>query len=203
LKKEGVKGLLGSEPLGIGVGQQDPDVGGDGARLWSLLECYFGPWRETVTEPNIMTLYDKRGFGGGRFVRALQAYCCGNRDVMPLDERAFDALRDPLFPVYCDSTDEEIRNDIENKFCGESSVPLIDFHESLRFFEQDRRAKTKQAKKDIIIGWNAWRLLCSPERTKITEDWIYEHLVRDRYIAHDLWDFFLEITSPKAKENGV
>jgi hypothetical protein len=194
LNKQGVRELLGKEPPGIGLGLQDPDAGGNGARLWSFLECYFGPWSQTMTESNIRTLYDKRGFGGGKFVRALQAYCCGNKDVLPLDQRAFDALCDPLFPGYCDSSDEEIRNDIESKLRGQSKVWLIDFHELLRFVEQDSRAKSQQAKKDIIIGWNAWRLLCSLERAKMTEDWIYKHLVRDSGITHDLWDFFRNIT---------
>lgn len=189
LDKKGVGELLGKEPLGIGLGRQDPDAGGNGARLWSFPECYFGLWRETITESNILTLYNQKGFGGGKFVRALQAYCCGNRDVLPLDQRAFDALCDPLFPGYCDGSDEEIRNDIETKLRGESKVSLIDFHEMLRFVEQDSRAKTQQAETDIIIGWNGWRLLCSSEQAKMTEDWIYKHLVRDREIARDLWDF--------------
>jgi len=193
LNKEDVKKLLGKEPLGIGLGLQDPNAGGNGARLWTFLECYFGSWSQTMTESNIRTLYERRGFGGGKFVRALQAYCWGNKDVLPLDQRAVDALCDPLFPGYCDSSDEEIRGDIETKLRGESNVSLIDFHEMLRFVEQDSKAKTQQSKKDIIIGWNGWRLLCSLERAKINEEWIYKHLVRDREIARDLWNFFEEI----------
>ena len=190
LNKEGVERLLGKEPAGIGLGLQNPDRGGNGARLWSFLQSYSGPWKGAITEPNILTLRGKNGFKGGKFVRTLQAYCCGNKDVLPLDQRALDAIRDPLFPGYCDSSDDEIRNDMETKLRGERRVSLIDLHELLRFVEQDSRAKTKQAKEDIIIGWNGWRLLCSLERAKITENWIHEHLVRDREIARDLWDFF-------------
>lgn len=200
LNKAGVKQFLGKEPPGIGLGLQSPDTGGNGARLWSFLQSYFGPsWKETITERNILSLRDRNGFKRGKFVRTLQAYCCGNRDVLPLDQRALEAIRGPLFPGYCDSSDEEIRNDIETTLRGESGVSLIDCHELLRFVEQDSRAKTKQAKEDIIIGWNAWRLLCSLERATITEDWIYKHLVRDSNIARDLWDFFAGITGPKAE----
>jgi len=193
LNEEGVKNLLGKEPLGIGLGLQDPDVGGNGARAWSLLQCYFGPWRETITEAHILTLGDKKGFGGGKFVRVLQAYCCGNREVLPLDERGCDALRDSVFPGYLDGSDERTRNDIENKLRGESRVCLIDFHELLRFVGQDSRANSQRAKRDIIIGWNAWRLLCSAERAKITEAWIYEHLVEDKGMARELWSFIRRV----------
>jgi len=200
LNKNGVAGLLGKEPPGIGLGLQDPDKGGNGARLWSFLQSYSGPsWKEIVTEHNILSLCDKKGFKRGKFVRTLQAYCFGNRDVLPLDQRALDAIRDPLFPGYCDSSDEEIRNDIETKLRGESGASLIDFHELLRFVEQDSRAKTKRAKEDIIIGWNGWRVLCSLERARITQDWIYRHLVRDRDIARGLWDFFQQIRGTKAE----
>lgn len=183
---------------GIGLAFGDPDRGGNGGRLRSFLECYFGVWGGRITEDDILTLYQKKGFGGGKFVRALQAYCCGNRDVLPLDMPALSALRDPLFPEYCNSSDDEIRKDIEGKLRGETGVSLIDFHELLRFVEQYSRAKSDKTKKDIIIGWNAWRLLCSNEREQITKDWgwIYEHLVRDEGIAKELWLFYRKITAP-------
>jgi hypothetical protein len=199
LNKEGVERLLGKEPPEIGLGHQNPDRGGNGDRLWSFLEYCSGPREGTITEANILALRDKKGFGDGKFVRALQAYCCGNRDVLPLDQQVLDAIRDPLFPGSCDRSDEEIRNDIETKLSGESGVSLLDFHELLRFVEQDSRAKTKQAKEGIIIGWNEWRLLCSLERATITEEWIRNNLIRDRGIAHDLWDFFQGITGQRAK----
>ncbi len=198
LSEQAVERLLGKKPLGIGLGLQSHDTGGNGARLCSFLECYFGPWGQTITEANILTLYQKKGFGGGKFVRALQAYCCGNRDVLPLDKPALSALRDPLFPGYISFSDYDIRKDIEGKLRGETGVSLIDFHELLRFVEQYSRAKSDNAKKDIIIGWNAWRLLCSNEREQITKDWewIYKHLVRDEGIAKELWQFFRKITAP-------
>ncbi len=199
LDRQGVRRLLGAkQDGGIGLGYSDPEAGGNGARLCSFLECYFGPWRETITEANILTLYQKKGFRGGKFVRTLQAYCCGNRDVLPLDTPALSALRDPLFPEYDNSSDEEIRKDIEGKLHGETGVSLIDFHELLRFVEQYSRAKSDKTKKDIFIGWNAWRLLCSNEREQITRgwEWIYQHLVKDETIAKVLWQFLRKITVP-------
>ncbi|MGB5925431.1 MAG: hypothetical protein WBH01_04980 [Dehalococcoidia bacterium] len=198
LSKQGVEELLRKKPLGIGLGLQSPDASANGARLWSFRECYFDSWERNITETNILKLRCRRGFGNGKFVRALQAYCCGNRDVLPLDKPALDALRDPLFPGYCNSSDDEIREDIENKLRGESGVSLIDFHELLRFVEQYTRAKSTQAKKNIIIGWNAWRLLCSECRAEITEkpEWIYKHLVKNESIAIELWYFYREVTDP-------
>jgi len=58
LEKQEIKPLLGD----IGLGLRDPDRGGNGGRLWSFLECYFGVWRETITEANILTLSEKKGF---------------------------------------------------------------------------------------------------------------------------------------------
>jgi hypothetical protein len=114
LDVQGIRQLLGAKKDGgIGLGFVNPDAGGNGARLWNFKECYFGPWKEKITEDNILILYHKNGFGGGKFVRTLQAYCCGNKDVLPLDKPALRALRDPLFPEYLDNSDDEIRRDIE------------------------------------------------------------------------------------------
>ena len=178
-----------------GVGLNDPDHGGNGGRLWSLLECYFGTWGETVTERNIQDLYQKKGFKGGKFARLLQAYCFGNNHVVPLDTPALNALRDPLFPGYCVYSGEEIRKDIEDKLRDEPKVSLIDFHEMLRFLEQ-YTGKSSKEQDNIIIGWNAWRLLCSSKRERITRDWtwIYDHLVQEKGIAEELWRFYHKIT---------
>lgn len=177
-----------------GFGYTNPDGGGNGARLWSFLECYFGLWTQKLTEANVLTLYHKKGFGGGKFVRALQAYCYGNKAVLPADKPALSALRDPLFPQYLSSSDDAIRKDIETKLGSEAGIALIDFHEMLCFIEQ-YTGKSKRKQNEVVIGWNAWRLLCSTERERITRNWtwIHEHLVKDKDIAKELWDFYHEI----------
>lgn len=132
-------------------------------------------------------------------MKLLQAYCFGNNNVIPLDTPALSALRDPLFPVYCNFSANEIPRDIEDKLRGEPGVSLIDFHEMLRFIGQTGGRDPKHFNSDdinVVIGWNAWRLLCSQKRAEITEDWIYKHLIRNEKIAKKLWDFFLEITEP-------
>lgn len=200
LRKHEIKPLLGNkDDGGIGLGYGDPDRGGNGGRLWSFLECYFGIWRETLTEANILILYQKKGFKAGHFVRLLQAYCFGNDNVIPLDTPALSALRAPLFPAYGNFSADQIRQDIEDKLRGESGVPLIDFHELLRFIGQTGGRGPKHFNNEdinAIIGWNAWRLLCSQKRAEVTENWIYKHLIRDESIAKRLWHFYREIADP-------
>ncbi len=197
LQKHQIKPLLGNkDDGGIGLGFGDPDRGGNGGRLWSFRECYFGVWRERITEANILTLYQERGFKAGHFVRLLQAYCFGNNNVIPLDRPALGALRDPLFPEYLNISDNQIREDIESKLRGEPGVSLIDFHEMLRFIGQTGGRDPEHFNSDdrnVIIGWNAWRLLCSQKHGKITEKWIREHLVKDGGIAKDLWLFYRKV----------
>ena len=49
---------------------------------------------------------------------------------------------------------------------------------------------------NIIVGWNAWRLLCSNKRREITEDWICARLITGREdLARTLWHFFKEMTA--------
>jgi len=192
LKKRDIEQLLHAS----GIGLWNADRGGNGGRLWSFVECYFGPRNEKITEANVLKLYQKRGFGGGKFVRLLQAYRFGNRNVIPLDTPALSALRDPLFPSYCNYSDAEIRQDIESKLRSEPRVSLIDFHEMLRFLEQ-YYGKDKKEQDDVIIGWNAWRLLCSNRREQITRDhtWIQSNLVKDPSLATEVWRFYREITA--------
>jgi len=193
LGKHQIKQLLGKkEDRGIGLGNTDPDGGGNGARLWSFLRCYFGPWQETVTPENIQALYQERGFRA-KFVKTLEAYYLGKQDVLPLDGPAFRALRISGLYEY-DSNIDEVREDIEDKLRSESGVSLIDFHEMLRFIEQFS-GKGERGRNNIIIGWNAWRLLCSKERDKITKDWkwIHERLVKDESIARELWYFYRKV----------
>jgi hypothetical protein len=84
------------------------------------------------------------------------------------------------------------RVDIESKLKDVADIFLIDFHELLRFRGQTGgRPPEHFTKADIkvVIGWNAWRLLCSSKRAEITEDWIYTHLVTDESITRELWGF--------------
>ena len=202
LQKHEIKRLLCKKnDGGIGLGYGDPDRGGNGGRLWSFLECYFGIWRGIITEANILTLYQKKGFKPGHFVKLLQAYRFGNNNVIPLDRPALSVLRDPLFPIYGSFSDDRIRKDIEGKLRGEPGVSLIDFHELLRFTGQTGGRNAKHFNSDdinVITGWNAWRLLCSSKREWITRDckWIYNHLVKDEGIAKELWCFFQKVIEP-------
>ena len=191
--KDYIRKLLGNkETGGIGLGLSDPDRSGNGARLWNLLRLYFESWHEKITPYNIQALTGERGFKL-HIVRSLEAYCFGNRDAFPLDRPAFRALCNGGMYEY-ESDIDEVRKDVERKLREKKDVSLIDFHEMLRFIEQ-YTGKSKQKQKEIIVGWNAWRLLCSAERDQITMNWkwIYEHLVKDRDIAEELWGFYHEI----------
>ncbi len=193
LDRQGIRRLLGAKKAGgIGLGFPDPDGAGSGARLLGLRNCYFGPWNETTTQENIEALSKERGFGP-KMVRALQAYCFGNSAVFPLDGPAYKALC--MLRMYrCGADLDEVREDVESKLRGEN-LSLVDFHEMLRFIGQVA-GKSQKGRNDIIIGWNAWRLLCSKRRDQITRTWIHEHLVQDEGIAKELWRFFQEVTGP-------
>jgi len=199
-KQDMIERILASRGKGgCGFGDYNkPNGSGNDDRLHSIVNLFFNKWSEKITEQNIDDL-EKLPFGSGwgpKFTRTLRAYCFGNKDVLLLDTQASSALRDPLFPEYCNSSDYEIRKDIEDKLRGEPEVSLIDFHEMLRFLEQYSRAKSDKAKKNIIIGWNAWRLLCANERERIGTDWkwLQENLVEDESIAKELCDFYRQVT---------
>ena len=197
IEKFQIKQLLGAEEGGgIGLGYTDPDGVGNGARLWSFLSCYFGPWKEKITRENIKELYQERGFNFA-FVRKIEAYYLGDTYVLPLDKPAFRALCNT--PLYEDAySSDEVRKDIENKLRGVKGVSLIDFHEMLRFIEQ-YTGKSKKKQDDIVVGWNAWRLLCSRDRESITKDykWIHKNLIKEsEELAQELWHFFREIADP-------
>lgn len=105
------------------------------------------------------------------------------------------ALRDQLFPGYCNISDNQVREDIEIKLKAE--VPLLDFHELLRFIGQTGGRDPEHFTKEdhnVVIGWNAWRLLCSTKRQQFTREWVRQYLVKDESMAQQLWDFFREIS---------
>jgi hypothetical protein len=165
-------------------------------RFWALVSLYFGKWNETIKPENIESLGGKRGYGPTS-VRKLYVYAWGNRDALPLDGKAFNDLKSHGLYANVSSIDK-VRVDVETKLSGERSVSLIDFHEMLRFRGQTGgRGPNHLSESDykVVKGWNAWRLLCSTERERITRDWrwIYEHLVKDKDIAKELWDFYEEI----------
>lgn len=164
-------------------------------RFWALLRLCSGKWCGTIESDFVDTLKVERGYGP-KFIRTLCAYHLGDRNILPLDGKGFDALRKAGLYAQ-DATINQVRTDIEHKLIGENSIALIDFHELLRFRAQTGGRTPEHFNNNdmkVIIGWNAWRLLCSLERMKITEDWIHEHLVKDNSIAKKLWDFFREIT---------
>ncbi len=163
-------------------------------RFWGFKELYFGEWNQTITPSNIEALSTKRGYGP-KMTRTLYAYVSGDPNVLPLDGKAFKALT--RRGLYVNVNINVARADMEAKLAGTKDVVLIDFHEMLRFDEQSR-GENENGERRIIVGWNAWRLLCSMEREGITEDWqwIYEHLVKDKDIAQELWRFYGRISKP-------
>lgn len=174
-----------------GFGLNNPHRGGNGGRLLTLLFLYFNEWNRKITYHNIEDLEQHpncRGFSS-HSIRTLKAYHFGDRDVLPLDNPAFESLKEYLHP-YSNCDIDYVRDDIENKLAGEKDISLIDFHELLRFSGQ---AKKKYAIEKIIVGWNAWRLLCSDERRKLNYNWIFRNLVKNEAIATKLWRFFCEI----------
>lgn len=160
-------------------------------RFWSLLElCPVEKWSSLASD-YLEALEAKRGYGP-KFVMALRAYHLGDPNVLPLDGTGFETLI--RLGLYAhDANINKVRIDIEEKLGGETGIKLIDFHELLRFGAQYGGAEDDAAKRKTIIGWNAWRLLCSVERARITEAWIYEHLVKDKSIAQELWSFFRRV----------
>ncbi len=193
LHDEQIRKLLGkSEEGGCGFGFNDPYGSGNGGRLSKLVVLYFNEWKEAITEQNIRDL-DGHGSGfGPKFVRSLQAYCFGNSNMLPLDTPAFKFLQQRC-SLYTHCSIDYARNDIECKLCSEKNISLIDFHEMLRF-EGQTKNRGRQKLNDVVIGWNAWRLLCSNQRNKITEGWIREHLVKNDGMSKKLWDFYRKIT---------
>jgi endonuclease III len=157
-------------------------------RLWGFIRRYFDDWKGIIPPDYVHTLEVERGYGP-KFTRALRAYHLGERNVLPLDSKGFQALRKANLYVH-DANINRVRADIEHKLSGEKSISLIDFHELLRFRGQTdgKEAGSKQLE-DIIVGWNAWRILCSLDRAKIRESWIHERLVKDENIAQRLWQF--------------
>jgi endonuclease III len=181
-----------------GVVLNNPDYTGNGGRLWEFLQLYFGPWLEHITAPHIQTLLAPkvRGFGD-KIVRLLQAYCFGNTRVLPLDTPAFNAVR--ACGLYQDWKITDIRRDLEEKLAGVQHIALVDVHELLRFRGQAGRVEphylTRQ-QQQIIIGWNAWRLLIAPQSTPLSQAWLHQHLVQHETLATALSDYLHVIWQP-------
>ncbi len=99
--------------------------------------------------------------------------------------------------MYTDKADgyiDQARDKIESKISEYPDVILIDFHELLRF-EWQTEGKEPEDIDRIVIGWNAWRMLCAKDRSMFTETWIIENLVEIDYLAKELWEFYQEITN--------
>ena len=187
LSQTQVRGVLSN----TGFGFNDPRKQGNGARLWSLKEQYFGPWGRKVTQPLLQELTFRRARGFGlKFVRALQSYCFGNKEAFPLDGPAFRCLQEA--GLYKDSRLDEARHDIEATLRDQDEVHMIDFHELLRFRGQAGIVGTRsltQRQESVVRGWNGWRILCSNYRKNFNQEWIYGRLVKNQEIATRLLTF--------------
>ncbi len=168
-----------------------PYGSGNGGRLWSLLQLYFGPWEEELTEERVEELCSLRVRGfGPKVLRLLQAYCFGNPKVLPLDTPAFQALQDLGF--YPNTPIHQAREDLEEKLGGMPGLALIDLHELLRFRGQAGRVHPQslsERQKKILVGWNAWRLLTSAQRKRLSLLWVRQHLLRDPHLSAQLWQW--------------
>ena len=163
------------------------------ARFWRLITLYFGKWNQTISPENIKTLSTEYGYDP-QFMRTLYAYVLGRPDFLPLNAEAFEVLVN--VGLYDrDRNIDAVSADVENKLSGEQGI-LIDLHEMLLFLGQTSGKRVRE-RKEIVIGWNAWKLLCSNERKRITQDWkwIHQRLIKDEYIAEDLWYFYRKITN--------
>jgi endonuclease III len=171
-------------------GFNNPDKGGGGGRLWSLLECRFGRTGDKIDKHNIQRLENKHGYGP-KFIRCLQAYWGGNKNVLPLDGAAFKALKCLGFYENCDVTTHNIdkaRKDIEGELSNNHEISLIDFHEMLRY----RGQLQNTSKEKIIIGWNTWRILCSNHRAEINKPRSrLLHFIKDEKMREKLREFYL------------
>lgn len=163
-------------------------------RLWCLVRLFFDKWNKKIKLENIEALQSERGYAPD-IMRQLYAYWLGKQKFLPLDGKACAVLKEN--GLYDQDTNiNEIRADLEEKLGKETSISLIDFHEMLRFQGQTDGKSIQSIKmRKTIIGWNAWRLLCSSHRAGITGTWIYEHLVKDKNMAEELWNFYRQITN--------
>lgn len=189
-------------------GYNKPNGGGNDERLSTFLNRYFAYWNKTITKRHINDLEGPKPTGfGPKFVRTLLAYCPlggdgpADNSVLPLDRPAFKTLNDCLGRIkgrYRYAGLDAARDDIEHKLGDDENISLINFHELLRFRGQtDSKRYSEGDINKVIIGWNAWRLLCSKEREEITKDrkWIHKNLVDNDEIAEKLWGFVKNITS--------
>ena len=185
-------------------GYNKPNGGGNDDRMSTFLNYYFRDLNLRITEQHIrsLELAQKPSGFGPKFVRTLLAYCPldadgpADRNVLPLDRPGFEFLRQ-RFPAY--DNKDNAREDIEHKLRGDGQISLIDFHELLRFRYQTGGRDPNAFNNDdirVVIGWNAWRLLCSTKREDITKgpEWIRDNLVKHDSIAKKLWDFFNDVS---------
>jgi endonuclease III len=175
----------------------NPAHSGNGGRLWGFLQLYFGPWGERITEAQIQTLLAQRVRGfGAKVVRLLQAYCCGNTRLLPLDTPAFKALQ--ACGLYTHWQIAQARQDIEEKLGGLSEIALVDLHELLRFRGQAGRVDAHRLtvrQQRIMLGWNAWRVLISVHSHVRQRSWLRRQLVHNDVLAAALCDYVQAISA--------
>jgi len=162
---------------------------GNGLRLRSLL--HIRPWSKPFEMKDVATLGS--GFGN-KFRKVLLAYAFGNRNEFPLDNPAFYALQELGFYTHLKSGQiDDVRTDIERKIQRIHEMALIDFHELLRFRKQAGRitkGQTTRHQKDVILGWNGWRVLCSSSKNLMTTNWIKRDLIKDPNFAAEFVERF-------------
>ena len=175
---------LRNELKACGFGYNDPDRPGNGGRFWSLLQLYFGRWNLSIDEGKVLRIR-AHGFGP-KFPPLLKAYAFGDSEAFPLDSPAFKALKS--FGFYTHDTLNQAREDVLDKLRDCSDLKLIDFHELLRFRWQF--GGTRRRHRNVIMGWNGWRLLSLTQRTFISTEWIRANLIKDDDLAKEFMMWF-------------
>lgn len=185
INREEVEHLFGGqENGGIGLGL----VQNNAIRLTGFLHSYFELWDKELTIRNISSLQNMNQFGP-KIIETLEAYFLGNRNTFPLDNPAFREL------CNCDVFEDNINLDVARdhviqQLSDVDGVTLINFHEMLRFLGQTK-GKSLADVENVVIGWNAWRILCSSQRQSIDAYWIHKNLItKDETLSNKLWKFY-------------
>lgn len=181
IRDQDVESLL----RGFGIGRNKT---GNGLRFRSLLRLH--PWSRSFEMEDVTRL--GAGFRN-KFRNVILAYVFRNRNVFPLDTPAFYALQELGFYKHLKvSQIDYVRADIETKMQNIHEMALIDLHELLRFRKQAGviKGEATRDQRDVILGWNGWRVLCSTHKNLMTAEWIQRKLIKDSNLAAEFVERF-------------